>query len=222
MSEAPDAQPCPPVGDGDVVVSEGDCMASIAEAHGFFWQTLWDLPENAELKRVRRDPNVLLPGDRVTVPPLRIAAHAGAVDRRHRFRRRGVPEKLRMQFLDHESQPRAGIPFLADIHGQQIHGETDEQGYVEVWVSPRATRGWIELEPDPQRTLRELHHFDIGHLQPIDSPHGVLARLRALGLHSTGQRLADALLELQRDHGLEPSGEADEATRAKLLELYGS
>lgn len=216
------SQACPPVGRGEVIVAAGDCMASIADARGFFWRTLWDLPDNVELKRARRDPNVLMPGDRVTVPPLRVREHEGAVDRRHCFRRRGVPEKLRIQFLDHAQRPRAGVPFRVDIAGQETAGVTDAQGHVELWVDPRATRGRIILDPDAPPSLREVHELDIGHLQPLQSPQGVVARLHALGYHAPGQRLEDALRAFQEAEGLGPSGEADPPTLARLRAHYGS
>ena len=49
-------------------VTQGDCFLSIAEANGFFWETLWNHPENKTLKAERKDPAVLLPGDKVFVP----------------------------------------------------------------------------------------------------------------------------------------------------------
>ena len=54
------------------IVEPGDCMASIGEQYGFHWETLWDLAENADLKKNRKNPNVLFEGDEVTIPDKRL------------------------------------------------------------------------------------------------------------------------------------------------------
>ena len=53
----------------DYTVQSSDCMSSIAYENGFFWKTLWNLPDNTALKAQRKNPNVLMTGDIVHIPP---------------------------------------------------------------------------------------------------------------------------------------------------------
>lgn len=211
-----------PVGKGNHIVEAGECLASIAHAHGFFWETLWDLPENEELRREREDPNMLLPGDRVMVPPPRAKSADAPVDRRHRFRRRGVPEKLRLRFLDADQQPRAGLVYKLDLAGKVQDGALDDDGYLEVWIPPQEVRARLAfLHPETEQTI-DYYELDIGHLPPIDSGEGIAARLANLGLLSPGGDLHAAIADFQREHQLDPSGSLDAPTRAKLREAAGS
>ena len=66
----PEQEDTGPIGAGDHEVQEGECILSIAEAAGLFWETLWNHPDNADLKRERGSPHLLRPGDRLTVPEL--------------------------------------------------------------------------------------------------------------------------------------------------------
>ena len=77
-------------------VKQGDCISSIAQKHGLFWDKVWNHPKNANLQERRKDPNVLSPGDVVFVPDKDEKEESGATEQRHRFKRKGVPEKLRI------------------------------------------------------------------------------------------------------------------------------
>src|SRR3954470_16417492 len=92
VSALPDATG--PLGGGDRVVQAGECLESIAFETGFFWQTLWDHSGNAALKKARRYPTALLPGDRVHIPELEAKEESRPAEARHRFKRKGIPSKL--------------------------------------------------------------------------------------------------------------------------------
>ena len=98
-SQAPDAANEGPVGQGDYIVRQGDCIDSIADHFGHLPATIWNHPSNAELKSIRKNPNVLLPGDRLTVPKRRPKEEPGETELRHRFVLRGVPAKLKIRLL---------------------------------------------------------------------------------------------------------------------------
>jgi hypothetical protein len=90
-------------------VRQGDCISSIAYEHGFFPDTLWNHSENAELKQNRKDMNLLEVGDIVRIPEKEEKEESAAPEQKHRFRKKGVPAKLRMKIfreqpLDEQTQ----------------------------------------------------------------------------------------------------------------------
>ena len=206
-----------PIGQGNYVVRAGDCMESIAFEHGFLWQSLWDLPENAELKS-KRDPNILMPGDRVTIPAIRQREESAATDQCHTYVRKIANSLFQLRFLDEHQEPRSGVPYLLTIDGKTTSGELDGGGKVSVQIPPNAKGGKIELqtEPDP-----ESYDLDFGHLDPDSTPDGLRARLNNLGFacSATGpwdEDLGDALKRFQLTRDLGPTGERDDNTRQAL------
>jgi hypothetical protein len=91
----------------DHMVQPGDCISSLAEEHGLLWETLWNHPNNAQLKRQRQDPNILLPGDVVHIPDIQLRIETKSTDQKHQFVRKGVPAKFRMRLLKPEEPDRA-------------------------------------------------------------------------------------------------------------------
>lgn len=199
-----------------VVVKAGDCISSIAERHGHFWETLWNHPDNAALKELRGDPNVLLAGDIVVVPQLRPKEVGKPSEARHRFRHRGVPGKCRIRLLK-DGQPRESTPYILIVDGQSIPGTTDADGYLEADIPPDARQGMIRVR---QGRHEEVYPLQFGGLDPIDTPAGMEQRLSQLG-YRIAPDPADPIRAFQHDHGLSVTGSADDATRSRLREVYG-
>ncbi|MGB2985767.1 MAG: peptidoglycan-binding protein [Phycisphaerae bacterium] len=213
-----------PVGEGDYVVKEGDCISSIAFETGHFWEKVWNDPGNAKLKEIRKNPNVLLPGDRVTIPEVTPKQEPGETEMRHRFVRRGVPEVLRVRFEDEEKKPYVSKAYVIEIDGEAREGYTNGDGLLEQPISPDAKTAKITF---PE--LNEEYEFDLGKLEPIESLKGVQARLNNLGFacgEATGEwdeRTARAVRHYQVAYELDnQSGELDDDTRAHIHKRHGS
>lgn len=195
-----------PVGQGDYVAKRGDCISKIAKDTGHFWKTIWNDPGNSELREVRKDPNVLLPKDRVTIPEIRQRSEDCATEQLHRFRRLGEPAKLKMRLMQEpeppaeeqedeedqqdtqaqaeqteqmEDEPRANVPYTLEIDGETTDGQTDEEGYLEHPIPGNAKRGKLTIEPGtPNETVIPLQ---LGTLNPIAEISGMKQRLNNLG-----------------------------------------
>jgi len=71
-------------------VQQGECLVSIAESYGFFWETRWNLPANKLIRDTRRDPTVLLPGDVVTIPEKTVKEYIRPTGERRTVEMRGT------------------------------------------------------------------------------------------------------------------------------------
>jgi hypothetical protein len=240
-------------------VSNGECIHSIAEQYGFFWETLWEHANNSELKKKRKDPNILMDGDVVYVPDLTAKEESGAANQKHKFKRKGVPAQFSLRLMEDvppeatqkppastinpsgkhisgedpepanaeiKQQPRKNVPFRAIVGAQTIEGNTDGDGILKIAIPPGAREMKILVEPGtPKETELQIN---LGHLDPVDVPSGVLKRLSNLGYDCGGATdlqdpgVCAAIQAFQKQHKLTVSGEVDQATRDKLVEIHGS
>jgi hypothetical protein len=206
------------------VVKQGDCLSSIAHKYGLLSETVWNDPNNRELKDSRKDSEVLLPGDVVYVPDPVARKESGGTETRHRFRRKGVPLVLRLQLLDLEGDPRSGLPYALDIDGKVIEGSTDSDGQIEEYMSPSAKKAELEIKDGD---IVEKFKLQLGGLDPIEEDSGLIQRLTNLGYScseetSVGEITTEALRAFQKANDLEETGSVDDATRDKLQQLHGT
>lgn len=214
-----------PIGDGEYVVQQGECLASIAYDSGFLIETLWDDPGNASLKAGRKDPRMLLPGDRVHIPERRLRQETRATDSLHKFVRKGVPEMLRMVLLDEDGKPRSSVPYIILIDDVIVKsGKTDGKGVVEIPIAPNARRGELILNPTQDE---ERYQLGLGSLDPPSTITGAQARLNNLGFYcgdvdgKIGPLTAGAIREFQQRNNLKVTGELDSNTMATLEKTHG-
>jgi N-acetylmuramoyl-L-alanine amidase len=210
------------------VVRPGECLTVIARQYGFLdYRTVYEHPDNQDLRKKRPDPNILFPGDVVAIPQRKEKSVSVSTGQSHRFRVLVPKKELQLKLLDDEGKPIANEPYVLEVDGEPpLEGkQTDGEGVLKERVP--LSRGGATL------TLRgrELR-LRFGGLNPLrDCPSndvsGVQGRLQNLGYNPgpvsgvLGERTRIAIAIFQSDEGLEMTGEPDEKTVSKLEEVYG-
>ncbi len=174
-------------------VEEGDSVISLSEEYGLFANTIWNDPDNAELKKKRKDMNILMPGDVVAIRDKRLKEVDKPTTKKHVFRRKGIPALYRLQLFDIE-KPRANQKYRLVVDGQPYEGWTDDHGVLEEYIPATSKEGELIIGKDNFRLL-----IKFGYLDPINETTGVQKRLNNLGY----------------DCG-EPDGDLNDATKAAL------
>lgn len=201
-------------------VKQGDCISSIAFEHGFFADTIWNHPNNAELKKKREDPNVLLPGDEVFILDKRLKEVSEPTNQVHKFKCKNTPEKFKLQLLK-ENEPRANEDYELEIDELKFSGKTDSQGRLEQTIPPNAKQGKLIL-----KNGEEVYPLMLGHLNPHDEITGVQGRLRHLGFYfgaidgKISPQFDHAVQAFQIGQDIEPDGELNDETLNALEKSY--
>jgi len=191
-------------------VVRGECLESIAEQYGFFWQSLWYLPGNSELNKLRRNPNILKAGDEVVIPPTRQKVESCLTDAVHQFKRRGVPSRFSVRLLS-GGEARNSLRFTCDINGRITEGTTGADGGISIAIPPNACKG-ILLVSDGDQV--EEYELTFGELDPVSEISGVQQRLKNLGYECEAsgqldQTTKNALAAFRLAHKLSESDEVD-------------
>ena len=212
-----------PIGQGNHVVREGECMSSLAAQKGLFVAQIFEHPANAQLSSVRGDPNILLPGDRITIPQFQRKDVDRSTELRNKFVLLGEPVFLRVQVMDRD-KPLGGQPFTLVIGGVTIQDTTQADGTIETRIPPDATTGILRVGTGAglvQLTLK------LGALSPVANAKGVQERLQNLGFECgpidgiVGPRTRAAVRNFQTKFGLPPDGILGPQTRQLLKEKHG-
>ncbi len=211
------------------VVRQGDYLTKLAHRRGFSAAEVWDHPKNHELKELRKDMDILYPGDLLFLPeegppPLPLAGHAA-----NAFETRIASVALELVFhaqgkeLANEPYEVLGLP-SAEAGTSAADGTvklTVPLGIREIRVS--------FVERDVAYTVR------VGDMDPIAELSGARMRLANLGhyrgldplgseedSHELTPRDRRAIAAFQAARGLPASGELDAGTRAALGDAHGS
>ncbi|MGH9455710.1 MAG: peptidoglycan-binding protein [Terriglobia bacterium] len=200
----------------DHTVSDGECISSISFNEGFFWETIWNHPQNASVQQLRKDPNILFPGDVVFVPDKQLKQEIRSAGAHYKFVKKNNLVTLRLRLLD-DFKPRASLKYRLTVGSLTLSGQTDSQGHLRQKIPASATSALLLTDED-------AYNLNIGELDPISEDLGVQHRLTNLGYlgdNADSDHVTAALTRFQKDQGLDPTGELTDSTRAKLQKVHG-
>jgi Putative peptidoglycan binding domain len=214
-------------------VTQGEHVARIAEQCGFAdYRSIWNHPDNAELKKTRQNPNVLFPSDVVMIPDRATAEYSRPTDERHTFRKLAKPLALNLKLERAYDGPVAGTPCELSTGPAQVSLTTDGDGRIGNEIPKTAESARLVVRETIQGKNGAIPAIDeldlrIGWMDPVEERSGQIARLTNLGYYrgSLDQvdeaELLSAIEEFQCEHSLTVDGKCGPATQAKLKEVHG-
>jgi N-acetylmuramoyl-L-alanine amidase len=210
------------------LVKQGDHLSSIAKAFGFTdYKKIWDDPNNADLKALRVNPNVLYPGDVLYIPDKATTEYAKPTEKRHKFTKHGSKLKLCLKLADIYEKPIAGVACTLMIGTDSHKLTTDATGKLEQEIPPDASSGTLIIEEDDTPFQGVNIPIKIGNLDPVTEVSGQQARLNNLGYFpgpvggTDTDAMQSAIEEFQCDQGLTVDGICGPQTQAKLKQVHG-
>ena len=224
-------------------VVQGEYLSKIAHAYGFAnFHTIWDAPENKELKEKRKNPNILYPGDKLVIPEKEIREEIRATEAKHKFELQEEKLMLRIELMDLNNKPAEGHECTLIVEGNPKEIKTKSDGMLEEEIATDNGVGKVQDrgKPDPKQPFRAPLEIPlkIGHLDPEDKFSGQIARLNNLG-YNAGQlfdhtltedeetklgkspQFLSAVEEFQCDFGLKVDGICGKNTQEKLVKVHG-
>lgn len=199
-------------------VGQGESVLSLAKKNGFFWRTIWEHGDNAELRAKRKDPSVVFADDDIFIPVKEPKEVSKPTDAEHSFKRKGEPCKIKLQLFKF-GKPRSAESYVIEVKDTRIEGTTDGDGKIEHFIPGDASSGKLIL-----RGGKEVYPLKIGYLDPLDELIGVQQRLFNLGYNCPQNGELDAatitaVKQFQAENDLEATGEIDSQIKAKLEQI---
>ena len=210
-------------------VVEGEHIFRIAKAAGFqTGKILFDLPDNAELKKARVNPNTLAIGDTLILPDLQPKVESRATNQTALFtldvdelllnltlqnEAREPLSKRAFRFVTGRREPSA----VFQQPGDPVEGVTDARGFLSVTIDAFASEGELTVHATGELTSPVISIIKvlIGFLDPANTVRGQRTRLNNMGYFAgftdaDSEQLKWAIEEFQGDHDIKPTGRSDD------------
>jgi LysM domain len=206
-------------------VKQGDTLARIARRYGLrSWKQVWDAPENEALRKKRKSPHVLHPGDRVAVPGITVHECERPVDQVHRLIvKPDAKLTLRLNLLGKKREPLQGATSKIFVGEELLFEGPVNDGKLECEIPLSVTEARLVVSVDGFELERPLQ---IGALDPADQLSGVQARLSNLGWFSgpadgaSSEALMLAQNTFRHEREIEPAETLDDALFSELEKAH--
>jgi len=218
---------------GMYTVVAGDHISRLAEQFGFAkYETIWNHPQNADLKALRKNPNILNPGDQVYIPDADVKTLDRPADVKHSFTKPAETLKLRLVLNRMYNKPYAIVPCTLSVGSVQTDLTTDGNAQIEQTIKRLDSAGSVKLNDQitvsgGAATIQREVDFQIGFLTPLTEVSGQIGRLANLGYYRGPASPPDldefksAVEEFQCENSLSVDGICGPLTQAKLKSVYG-
>jgi len=202
-------------------VEPGDCVLSLADDAGLFWEDVWNDSANAGLKSKRKYPTILMPGDKLELRDAEEREESGSTEAKHSFTLKGATARLRLRL-------RTGGAAVANkqvtlvVDGVSTATQTDQDGRLEIPIAPGANEAEMRVGDD-----KGFYLLKLGWMTPIDETSGLQTRLFNLGFdpkgidNDLGTGTRKAMQAFQTSQNLKRSDKPNDDTRNSLEQEYG-
>ncbi|HEX5656939.1 MAG TPA: LysM domain-containing protein [Polyangiales bacterium] len=211
--------------DATHVVKQGESVARIARQHGIGdWRQVWEHGANAALRARRSSPHVLLPGDRLHIPPTPVHQVKLSTDQLHRIVIEEPQLEISVRLQDRAKRPLADLTYkvLARNIDRPGAAPTDADGVLREHVPIGTDKLVVQFDRPRLRFELLIDQLDpaVDGDQPVAS--GADARLHALGFSHGSLRDRTTAFQRTRLNQQDPDGLLDEATCRELEREYGA
>lgn len=210
-------------------VSQGECLSLIARNYGFDnWRTIYDDAANADFRRLRPNPNLIYPGDKVVIPDLVTGKEGAGTEKTHTFELKLDHTMLRIVVKDALDKAIASKDYRLTVPPLlPMEGKTGGDGMIEHEIPQDGAAGTLEVFLHGKSEPPLIWRLHIGGLDPIQEVDGYQARLNNLAYDCgpvdgiDGPLTKAGVRRFQTAEHIQVDGVVGPQTRGTLEKAYG-
>ncbi|MFT5879474.1 MAG: hypothetical protein ACI86X_000578 [Moritella sp.] len=211
-------------------VVQGETLPRIAKNYGFpNYKAIYEHECNAEFRALRDNPNIIFPGDVITIPDQERVFKPLTDAKINVFKIKKYAEYFRADFKDSDGNAWAGKRVVLTLDDVETESFVNDDGTIEIELAEYSPEtGTLSLYfDDESEEASDIFDLSLGHLDPVDTATGIQSRCRLLGFDcgkidgDIAEKSSAGIKGFQAEYGLKVDGDAAAITQAKLKEIYG-